>query len=369
MAERRDYYDVLGVSRDADEKAIKGAFHQLALRYHPDRSQEPDAEERFKEIAEAYAVLGNAKKRAEYDAGGFAGVTGMHPEDLFQGADFEDLFGGLGLGLDLGGLGGGGLFDRLFGGQRRGPARGSDVVLRVEVPLETVVNGADERLSVDHPRACEPCQGTGAKPGTKPRPCQACGGSGRKASVRQQGNVHFQTVTTCTECQGRGRFIDEPCDPCQGRGQVAEHETLTVKIPPGVKEGMMLRVPGKGSPPPATGGQPGDLLVAVHTQPDARFERRGPHLWRAEEINPSDAVLGTSVRVPTLDGHARLSVPAGTQPGTVLRLPGKGLPEFGSSARGDLFVAVRVRIPEQLSGEEKKLWKRLRALKGEPEAS
>jgi molecular chaperone DnaJ len=360
MAERRDYYEVLGVPRDADPKAIKDAFHQLALRYHPDRSKEADAEERFKEIAEAYAVVGNPKKRAEYDSGGFARVSGMRPEDLFTGADFENLFGDAG--FDFAGLGGGGLFDRLFG-RRRGPPRGGDVEVRVEVSLETVLKGGEERLSVGHPRSCERCAGSGAKAGTQPRACQACGGTGEKSSVREEGNVRFQTLTTCPECRGRGRFIDEACDLCEGRGQVAEHETLTVKIPVGVKDGMMLRVPGKGSPGPEAGGSPGDLLVAVYTRPDPRFERRGPHLWRVEEIEPSDAVLGTTVRVPTLDGHARLSVPAGAQPGAVLRMPGKGLPAFGSTVRGDLHVALQVKIPEKLSGDEKKLWERLRALK------
>lgn len=363
MAERRDYYEVLGVPRDADAKAIKSAFHRLALRYHPDRSHEPGAEERFKEIAEAYAVLGTPKKRAEYDRGGFAGVTGLHPEDLFTGVDFEDLFGDFG--FEFGGLGGG-LFDRLFGGRRRGPARGADVELRVEVPLETVLKGGEERLSVGHPRRCERCAGSGAKPGTEPRPCGACDGTGQKSSVREQHHVRFQTLTTCPECRGRGRFIDQACDLCGGRGETAATETLSVRIPAGVKEGMMLRVPGKGSPAPQTGGAPGDLLVAVYTRPDPRFERRGPHLWRGEEIDASDAALGTTLQVPSLEGHVRLSVPAGSQPGTVLRVPGKGVPAFGTDVRGDLYVALQVRIPKALSSDERKLWKQLRALRQEP---
>ena len=305
--------------------------------------------------------LGNPEKRAAYDAGGFAGVGAVRPEDLFTGVDLEDLFGGFG--FDLGGLSGGGLFERLFG-RRRGPPRGADVELRIEVPLETVRKGGNERLTIGHPRRCEPCAGSGAKPGTQPRPCQACQGTGEQKSVREQGNVRLQTVTTCGECQGRGRFIDEPCDRCAGTGAIAESETLSIKIPAGVREGTMLRVAGKGHPaPPVTGGTPGDLLVAVVTRPDPRFERRGPHLWRAEEIDVSDAVLGTSVRVPTLDGHARLKVPAGAQPGTVLRMPGKGLPELGSEAPGDLYVALRVKIPEAPSSAEKKLWERLRELK------
>ncbi len=368
MAERRDYYEVLGVPRDAEPKAIKDAFRKLALRYHPDRSQEPDAEERFKEIAEAYAVLGDPKKRAGYDAGGFAGVGGLRPEDLFTGADFESLFGDFG--LDFGGLGGGGgLLDRLFGRQRRGPPRGADVHVRVEIPLDAVLKGGTERLTIGHPRRCEACAGSGARPGTEPRPCESCGGSGQKSSVREQGNVRFQTLTTCPECHGRGRFVDEPCEVCTGRGMVAESETLNVTIPVGVRDGMLLRVPGKGSPTPEAAGPPGDLLVEVVTRPDPRFERRGPHLWRGETIEASDAALGTSLRVPTLEGRARLTVPAGTQPGTVLRMPGKGLPDYGSDTRGDLYVVLQVRIPEKLSRDEKKLWTQLRDLGRERSSS
>ncbi len=359
MAERRDYYEVLGVPRDADTEAIKDSFRKLALRYHPDRNPEPGAEERFKEIAEAYAVLGNAKKRAEYDAGGFAGVTGMRPEDLFTGVDFEDLLGGLGFGS--GGLGGG-LFDRLFGARRRGPPPGPDVEVLVEVPLETVMAGGEERISVGHPRRCDPCAGSGAKPGTEPRRCEACGGAGRSTRVRDEGSVHFQTVTTCAECRGRGSFIDEACESCSGRGEIVEKEALNVRIPQGVTEGMRLRIPGKGRPAPGAGGLPGDLFVTVRTRPDSRFERRGNHLWRSEEIDAADAVLGTALHVPTLAGRARVSVPPGSQPGTVLRLPAKGLPAFDGRGRGDLYVSLRVRIPERPSGEEEKLWKRLRAL-------
>jgi len=360
MAERRDYYEVLGVSRDADAKAIRNAYRRLALRYHPDRSKEPDAEERFKEIAEAYAVLGSPKKRAEYDARGFAGLSGMRPEDLFSGVEFDDLFGHLG--FDFGRPGSGGLFDRLFGAGRHGPHRGADVEVHMEIPLETVVKGGEERISVDHPRRCEHCSGSGARPGTQPRPCGACRGTGRTSQVREESNVRFHTVMTCSSCLGRGRFVDEPCDRCEGRGEVTESETLTVKIPVGVKEGMLLRVHAKGRPAPEAGGEPGDLYIAVHTRPDPRFERRGSHLWRSEEIEVPDAVLGTTLRVPTLDGHARLRVPAGTQAGSVLRIPGKGLPAFEGGQKGDLYLAVQVRVPEDLSREERGLWERLRAL-------
>jgi len=354
---RRDYYEVLGVPRDADAGTIKTAFRNLALRYHPDRSREPDAEERFKEIAEAYAVLGNAEKRAQYDAHGFAGVSGLKAEDVFADLDLDDLFGGLGFDL-----GRGGLFDHFFGRRRRDPPRGAHVEVELAVPLATIARGGEQRISVDHPRSCSVCSGSGARPGTQPRPCTACGGTGQETSTRQQGDVHIQQLAICSGCGGRGRFIDEPCSACHGSGQVAERETLTVHIPVGVREGMALRIPGKGLPPPRGGGAPGDLHVIVRTLPDPRFVRRGEHLWREEEIALVDAVLGTTLDVPTLDGVAHLTVPAGSQPGTVLRLRGKGLPAFGGGERGDLYVPLRVRVPAQLSPRERALWEELRAL-------
>ena len=370
MDGRRDYYEVLGVARDADPKAIKSAFRELALRYHPDRSREPDAEERFKEIAEAYAVLGDPKKRADYDAHGFAGDEGMRPEDVFSAFDLDDLFGGLG--FDLGGTGGfgppgggaGGIFDRLFGARRRGPPRGANVEVLAEIPLGRVETGGEHRVRVAYPRACSTCTGTGAKPDTAPRPCEPCHGTGRQTLTRDQGNVHMQTVTACAACSGRGRFIDEPCAGCGGTGRIEDEETLMVRIPPGIREGMALRVPGKGQPAPEGRGEPGDLHVIVRSAPDSRFSRRGPDLWREEPIGLADAVLGTTLRVPTLSGRARLEVPPGTQPDAVLRLRGKGLPDFGSDRRGDLYVALRIRVPETLSAEERELWERLRALGG-----
>ncbi len=361
MAERRDYYEILGVPRDADAQRIKSAFRELALRYHPDRSHEPGAEERFKEIAEAYSVLGDPEKRASYDARGFAGVSGARPEDLFTGVDLEDLFGGLG--FEFGGLGGG-LFDRLFGARPRGPQRGRNVEVDVEVPLETVAKGGEQRVSFRHPRACPDCPGSGAKAGTRPRPCEACRGTGEQTTSQQEENVLIHRVTTCPSCGGRGRFVDTPCEACHGVGRIADEESLNVRIPVGVRDGMALRIPGKGMPAPEGGGPPGDLYVVVRGRPDPRFARRGPDLWREEEIAIADAVLGTKLRVPTLDGHARLEVPPGTQPDTVLRLAGKGLPEFRERGHGDLYVALRLRVPEKLSREERKLWQRLRQLDG-----
>jgi len=283
---RRDYYEILGVPRDADEKAVKDAFRRLALQYHPDRNKEPGAEEKFKEIAEAYAVLSDPKKRAEYDSRGFAAVSGFAPEDLFGGIDFGDVFGGLGFDFDLGG----GLFDRFFGRRRRaGPARGPNVEVELAVPLERVLTGGEEEVRLSRPQPCATCQGSGAERGTAPRPCSACGGRGQQVKSRQEGNVRVQQITTCPACGGRGAVIDKPCPACRGRGEVEREEALTVKVPAGVEEGMALRIPGRGLPSREAGGTQGDLYVVVRTAPDPRFERRGADLWRTETISVPDA--------------------------------------------------------------------------------
>ncbi len=353
-ATRRDYYEVLGVPRDATPAAIKDAFRRLALRYHPDRNKEPGAEARFREIAEAYAVLSDPKKRSEYDARGFAGVAGFTPEDLFGGVDFEDLLGGLDLGA-------GGLFERFFGCRRR-PARGADLEVSLEVSLERVATGGEELVHVTRPVTCSACGGSGAKAGTAPRRCDACGGTGRRVAMQRDTGLVVQTVTTCGACRGRGQIIDQPCSACGARGEVEREETLAVKIPLGAEDGMVLSIPGRGLPSPDPGRAPGDLLVVVRTAPDPRFERQGADLVRTEIIPIADAVLGTTLDVPTLDRHLEVKVPAGTQPDSVLRLKGKGLPEFGGARRGDLYLRLRPRVPDRLTPEERSLYERLRAL-------
>jgi molecular chaperone DnaJ len=357
MAEaRRDYYEVLGVSHDADAKTIKNAFRRLALQYHPDRSREPGAEERFKEIAEAYAVLSDPKRRADYDAGGFAGVAGFTPEDLFARMDLRDIFGGLGFDST-----GEGLFDRRFGRRRAGPPRGANVEVELVVSLERVLRGGEETVRFPRVETCGTCQGSGAKAGTSPRRCAACGGTGQHSVSRREAGVSVHTITTCSACHGRGSTIEQPCTDCRG-GEVEREETLTVKVPVGIEEGMALCVPGRGAPSRERGGTAGDLFVIVRTAPDPRFERRGTDLWRVETIAVADAALGTRLTVPTLEGHATVTIPPGTQPDTVLRLRGKGLPEFGDRRRGDLHVVARVHVPEHVSREERALYERLRTL-------
>jgi molecular chaperone DnaJ len=361
---QRDYYEVLGVARDADAKAIKDAFRALALKFHPDRNKSPDAEERFKEIAEAYAVLSDPKKRADYDARGFAGVAGFTSEDLFGGIDFGDIFGDAGFGLDFG-FGGGGLFDRLFGRRHAGPQRGQDLQVELVLPLESIARGGEETVRYTRPVSCARCHGNGAEPGTTARTCRTCHGSGRKVMTRgeQRGEaaIRFQQITVCPECQGRGEFIDKPCRDCHGAGRVEKDESLKVSIPPGADEGMALRIPAHGLPSPEPKGVPGDLYVIVASAPDARFARSGADLWRSETLGVADAVLGTTLKVPTLDGAVEVTVPAGTQPGEVLRLRGKGLPVFGARGRGDLNLRIEVKIPERLTADERALYEKLRA--------
>ncbi|MEA2079486.1 MAG: J domain-containing protein [Pseudomonadota bacterium] len=360
---QRDYYEVLGIARDADHIAIKEALRELAMKYHPDRNKSPDAEEKFKEIAEAYAVQSDPKKRTQYDHSGFAGVADLTPEDLFGGIDFGDLFGDMGFGFDFGG---GGVFDRLFRHRRQGPALGQDLAVSLVGPLERINSGGDETVRFTRAVSCPTCSGSGAKPGTKPRSCESCGGSGRRVITRDQkqdkGNIHFQQITVCPACRGRGSFIDHPCGECHGSGQVEKEESLKVHIPAGLEEATPLRIREHGMPSKEAGGPPGDLFVVVSSAPDSRSERVGADLWRRETLEIADAVLGTRLKVPTLEGDVDVKVPPGTQPDEVLRLRGKGLQQFGGGGHGDLNLRIQVQIPEKLSAEERALYEQLRSL-------
>lgn len=358
---QRDYYEVLGVPRDADDRAIKDAFRQLAMKYHPDRSEAPDAEERFKEIAEAYAILSDPKKRAEYDARGFAGVAGFSTEDLFAGIDFGDIFGDMDFGFDFGG----GLFDRLFR-RHRGPARGADLEVELRVSLERINEGGEETVRLVRPRTCPACGGSGARAGTSRRQCEACGGSGRQVITRDEekdaSSIRFQQITVCPVCHGEGSFIDNPCPECHGTGQAEQEESFKVTVPVGADEGLALRIPHHGLPSAERGGSAGDLYVVVRTERDPRFERRGADLWRYQEVAVEDAVLGTRITVPTLDGAVDVTVPPGVQPDEVLRLRDKGLPFYGGGRRGDLNIQIQIHIPEHPTGEERGLFRQLREL-------
>jgi molecular chaperone DnaJ len=349
---------VLGVARDADDKAIKDAFRQLALRFHPDRNKEQEAEERFKEVAEAYAVLSDPKKRAEYDNRGFAGVSGFSPEDLFGGINFGDIFGQDDFGF------GGGLFDHFFRRRRAGPPKGEDIEVELVIPLDKVAQGGEETVRFDRVGVCPDCMGSGAAKGTQPKPCASCHGTGRVSQSRREGggNVIIQQISICPVCHGNGVIIEKPCPICAGSGKIERGETIMVAIPIGVEEGMALKVAGKGQASSEAGGVPGDLYVVVRSAPDRRFSRDGADLWRTETLSIPDAVLGTTLNVPTLNSDASVTVPPGTQPDAVLRLRGKGLPQFRGRGHGDLYLRLKVHVPERPSPKELELYDKLRSL-------
>jgi molecular chaperone DnaJ len=349
-----DYYEVLGVPRDADTETIKNAFRRLARRYHPDISTEPDAEQRFKEIAEAYGVLSDPAKRADYDAQGAAGLAGATAEDLWGGIDFADIFG-------PGAAAFGSLFDRLFGPPAAGRTRGQDVHLDLSASLDEVLTGGRRAVTIRRPGPCPQCAGSGSRPGTGPRRCPGCGGTGQLAAASRHGPLLVRQVITCPECAGRGRVIDQPCPACQASGRSLRAETVTIAIPPGIPDGATLRLAGRGMPSPVRGGPPGDAYVSIHTRPDPRFTRDGADLCHDLHLQVSDAALGVTTAVPLLHGQAQIRVPPGTQPGSVLRVQGKGLPRYDGHGRGSLNLTVILDIPRQLSPRQRQLYEQLRA--------
>jgi len=354
MTVSRDYYEVLGVPRDADTKAIKDAFRQLARRYHPDISTEPDAEQRFKEIAEAYAVLSDPARRASYDAQGSAGLAGASAEDLWGGIDFADIFGPAANAF-------GSLFWRLFEAPAAGTQPGGDVHLDLVISLEEVLTGGTQEVTIRRPGPCPRCAGSGSQPGTAPRRCPGCGGTGQLAVASRHGPLMVRQVTTCPECQGRGRVIDQPCPACAASGTAVREETVTIRIPPGIPEGATLRLAGRGLPSSMPGGLPGDAYVSIRTRADPRFTRAGADLRHDLHIQAPDAALGVTTAVPVPGGQARVRVPPGTQPGSVLCVGGKGLPRYGGHGRGSLDLTVIIDIPRQLSPRQRELYEQLRA--------
>jgi molecular chaperone DnaJ len=348
---KRDYYEVLGVARGASDAEIKSAYRKQAMKYHPDRNPgDHSAEERFKEAAEAYAILADTEKRSLYDRFGHAGVSsaassGFDPT-VFQG--FEDLFGGLG---DIFGFG------DLFGGGRRrgGPQRGGDLRYDLEITFEESAQGAETSIQIPRQETCEACTGTGAAPGSSPTVCAQCRGQGQ---VRMQRG--FLTVAaTCPQCRGAGRVIAKPCASCRGAGRVARDRKITVKIPAGIATGQQLRLQGEGEAG-AAGGPPGHLYVVVHVREHEFFRRDGLNLFCEIAVNFTTVALGGEIQVPTLNGTENVKIHEGTQTGTTLRLRGKGMPDVGGgSGRGDLFATIQVRTPKKLTKEQRHLVEQL----------
>lgn len=353
---KRDYYEVLGVSKNATDAELKKAYRQMAIKYHPDKNpNDKSAEEKFKEAAEAYEVLSNADKRQRYDQFGHAGVGGasgfggggMNMEDIFShfGDIFGDIFGG-----------GGGFSSR--GGQRRRVNKGSNLRVKVKLSLEEIANGVEKKIKVNKYIACSSCSGTGAKGGSSYTTCSTCHGSGQVRRVTNTFMGQMQTTSACPNCGGEGQIITEKCNTCFGNGIVKGEDVITLNIPAGVAEGMQLSVSGKGNAA-ARGGIPGDLIVVIEEIEHDHLERDGDNLLYEHYISLPEAALGTSIEVPTLDGKARVKIEAGTQSGKVLRLKGKGIPSLNSYSRGDLLVNVNVWTPQSLSKEEKTLLEKL----------
>ncbi len=347
---KRDYYEVLGVTKDAADKEIKRAYRSLAIKYHPDRNPDnPEAEEKFKEAAEAYEVLSNTERRRLYDqfgheglkSTGFSGFGGM--EDIFS--HFGDIF------SDFFGFGG--------GGGRRRRSRGKDLPAQVELTFLEAAKGCVKEVEVRHRVTCKTCDGSGAEPGTSPRKCDSCGGQGQVA--HQQG--FFIVQTACPSCRGRGTVIDQKCEECEGDGLVFSTDKLKVTIPAGVEDGLTLRLPGKGEASPS-GGPPGDLYVSLMVESDPRFEREGPDLVVSIPVTFTQLALGTTVKVPLVEGETEVEIKHGTQHDEILVLKGEGLPRIRRSGMGDILVRLDLKIPKKLNKEKEELLRRLAEKEG-----
>jgi molecular chaperone DnaJ len=348
---KRDYYEVLGIARDTSDQDIKSAYRKLALKYHPDRNPgNAEAEEKFKEAAEAYAVLADADKRSAYDRFGHAGVSSAAGAGGFDPtifADFGDIFGGL---RDIFGFG-----DFFGGGGRRaGPQRGSDLRYDLEISFEESATGMETAIQIPRQEACEACKGSGAAAGTSPAVCPQCGGRGQ---IRYQQGF-FTVAQTCRQCGGAGRVITKACPECRGHGQVARQRKLTVRIPAGIANGQRLRLYGEGEGGQG-GGPTGDLYVVVHVQEHQVFRREGDDLFCRVPVTFPIVALGGEISVPTLNGSDHVTIPQGTQSGQVFHLRGKGMPSVSGRGRGDLHVVVDVATPKKLTKEQRHLLEQL----------
>lgn len=359
MANKRDYYEVLGVDKSASQDDIKKAYRKLAKKFHPDMNPTNKAEagEMFKEVSEAYEILADPQKRTKYDQYGHAGINdafgggGFQWQDFTHQQDISDIFGD---------FGGGSIFDMFFGGGARrsqsGPARGSDLRYDIQISLRDAAKGVAKKLDIPHSVKCEECSGIGAEKGTTPAVCQTCNGAGQVKQVQRRGYSQYISIGACPACNGAGRKIDKPCKKCAGKGSVKKTSRIEVDIPAGAETGTRLRLRNEGDAG-RLGGPSGDLYVVIHVQEDPVFRRQDEHLLTEVEIDFVQAALGDEITFETIDGKASVNIPPGTQPGTIFRLRGKGMPVMGSHGRGDLHVKVNLRVPEKLSGEQKRILK------------
>ncbi|MFC1525864.1 molecular chaperone DnaJ [Candidatus Latescibacterota bacterium] len=354
---KRDYYEVLGLERDADPDQVKGAYRKLALKYHPDRNPgDSEAETRFKEASEAYEVLSDANRKANYDRFGHAGIEGNFGSGGFQwsdfshASDFEDIFGDF--------------FSGIFGGGRRrsrgpsGPPKGRDLKIAIELTLEEIALGVEKKISLSRLGRCSACEGSGAAEGSTPQTCETCGGMGQVQQVSRSFFGQSVTVAACPACGGDGKVVRDPCRECNGEGRVRDKTSLTVNIPPGVSSGNYIPLHGQGDVGPR-GGPHGDCLVFIEEAEHDHFTREGNDVIFRLPVSVSQAALGDEVNVPTLVGNVKMKVPDGTQSGRVFRLRGKGIPDVNGRGIGDELVEVVVCTPQRLSTEERKLFEEL----------
>jgi len=341
---KRDYYEILGVGRNATQEEIKKAYRKLARKYHPDvNPNDKEAEEKFKEVQEAYDVLSDPEKKARYDQFGHAGTS-------------DQGFGGFG-GSDFGGFGD--IFDMFFGGfgggsRRQGPQKGDDLRLDLDISFEEAAFGVEKDVEIPRTEDCPTCHGSGAAPGTHPTTCSACGGTGQIRVDQATPFGRFQTVTTCTHCKGTGKIISTPCPKCKGKGKVRRMRTIHITVPAGVDTNSKLRIAGEGEAG-TLGGPPGDLYVVINVRPHKLFKRSGFDVLGEVEINFVQAALGAEIMVPTLDGLVKFKIPEGTQSGTVFRLKGRGITRLRGTGRGDHHVTVKVVTPTNLSEKQKEI--------------
>ncbi|MEM2785469.1 MAG: molecular chaperone DnaJ [Candidatus Nitrosotenuis sp.] len=357
MSAKRDYYEVLGVSKSDSADTIKSQYRKLALKFHPDRNKSPEAAEHFKEISEAYAVLSDPEKRKLYDQYGHAGLEGRYStEDIFQGArgNFDDIFSNFGFG------GFDSIFESLFGrGGFGGFARqrGADILYETSVTLEDVFRGKRLDIEVKKNIDCGDCKGSGCAPGTRPETCPSCRGQGQVRITRNMGFSTFVTVQPCTKCNGEGKFIPKPCSTCKGTGKTKGTKKLSFDIPPGIDSGDYV-INGEGESIPH--GSSGDLIVRIRIKPHPLFKRDGADIFYDAKISIADAALGATIEVPTLEKTEKIKVEEGTQPNAIVKLKGKGLPYSNARGRGDQYVRLVVEVPTKLSKQQKELLQKLR---------
>ncbi len=356
MTVKRDYYEILGVSKTASAKEIEEAYRRLAVQHHPDRvpaEKKDEAREKFKEISEAYAVLSDPNKKREYDTYGHAGIDSHYSqEDLFSGTNFGSIFRDMGFG--------GSIFEDLFDifgthRERSGPRRGADIEVPVKISLEEAYRGVEKDFSIYHTVTCSTCRGSGAKPGTSKKVCNKCKGTGHISSTQDTFFGRFVQSQPCPRCKGKGQIVDIPCEKCFGSGKIKEQTKISVKVPPGVDNGTTIRIKGKGEAGDE-GGASGDLYVVVRIAQHPIFVRQGDDLVCKVEIPYPIAVLGGQVEVPTIEGaKLKMSIPPGTQTNKVFRLKGKGMPNLHSSRRGDMYVETIIHVPEKLNDKQKNI--------------